>query len=379
VSGGSDGLTVTDLHKAFGAHPVLRGVDLSVPEGAFAAVLGASGSGKTTLLRILAGFERPDRGEVTVGGVILDDADHHLPAERRRIGYVSQEGSLFPHLTVAGNVGFGLRRGRSRERVVGHLLDLVGLSALGRRYPHQLSGGQQQRVALARVLAVQPRIVLLDEPFASLDAGLRAAVRADIHALLRRSGATAVLVTHDQDEALTLADMVAVIREGRVAQVASPRDLYETPVDPDLAQFVGEANLVEGISHGSAVETRFGRLPLRDGRPPAGQALTVLIRPEQLRVAARAGSVPAEAGERRGVAARVVELDFHGHDTVVRVVAEAGAASPLIARVAGEVSLAPGAPVTLTVDGPVHCWPRPPAGSGNGPPVAVLAVDSVEC
>ena len=146
------------------------------------------------------------------------------------------------------------------------------------------------------------------------------------------SGTTAVLVTHDQDEALSLADLVAVIREGRMAQVAPPRDLYETPVDPDLAQFVGEANLIEGISHGSTVETRFGPLPLRDGRPPAGQALTVLVRPEQLRVAARAGSGPAEAGERRGVAARVVELDFHGHDAVVRVVAEAGAASPLIAR-----------------------------------------------
>ena len=289
---------------------MLRGVDLSVPEGAFAAVLGASGSGKTTLLRILAGFERPDRGAVTVGGAILDDADRHLPAERRRIGYVSQEGSLFPHLTVAGNVGFGLRRGRSRERVVGHLLDLVGLSALSRRYPHQLSGGQQQRVALARVLAVQPRIVLLDEPFASLDAGLRAAVRADIHALLRRSGATAVLVTHDQDEALTFADLVAVIREGRIAQVAPPRDLYETPVDPDLAQFVGEANLIEGISHGSTVETRFGPLPLRDGRLPAGQALTVLVRPEQLRVAARAGSRAGggrgeEGGRRPGGRARL--------------------------------------------------------------------------
>jgi iron(III) transport system ATP-binding protein len=374
-AGGSGGLTVADLHKAFGTHPVLRGVDLSVPEGAFVAVLGASGSGKTTLLRILAGFERPDRGAVRVGDEILDDADRHLPAERRRIGYVSQEGSLFPHLTVAANVGFGLRRGRSRERVVGHLLELVGLSALGRRYPHQLSGGQQQRVALARVLAVQPRIVLLDEPFASLDAGLRAAVRADIHDLLRRAGATAVLVTHDQDEALTLADLVAVIRDGRIAQVAPPRDLYEAPVDPDLAQFVGEANLIEGISHGSTVETGFGQLPLRDGRISAGQGLIVLVRPEQLRVVAGSGSGPGERGERRGVAARVVEVDFHGHDAVVRVVVDAGAASPLIARVAGEVSLAAGAPVTLTVDGPVHCWPRPPAGIGHGPPVAVLAVD----
>jgi iron(III) transport system ATP-binding protein len=379
VSSGSDVLTGSDLHKAFGAHPVLRGVDLTVPEGAFVAVLGASGSGKTTLLRILAGFDRPDRGVVAVGGEVLDDGRRHVPAERRRIGYVSQEGSLFPHLTVAGNVGFGLRRGRSRERVVGHLLELVGLSALARRYPHQLSGGQQQRVSLARVLAVRPRIVLLDEPFASLDAGLRAAVRTEIHDLLRRSGATAVLVTHDQDEALTLADMVAVIREGRIAQAAPPRDLYEAPVDPDLAQFVGEANLIEGVSHGATVETRFGRLPLRGAGRPAGQALTVLVRPEQLRVAARAGPLPAEARERRGVAARVVELDFHGHDAVARVVAEAAGAPRLIVRVSGEVRLAPGTPITLTVVGPVHCWPRPPARPGAGLPVAVLAVDSVEC
>jgi len=379
VSDTRDGLTVTDLHKAFGSHAVLKGVDLTVPEGAFAAVLGASGSGKTTLLRILAGFERPDRGVVAVGGAILDDDHHHLSAERRRVGYVSQEGSLFPHLTVAGNVGFGLRRGRSREQVVGHLLDLVGLSALARRYPHQLSGGQQQRVALARVLAVRPRIVLLDEPFAALDAGLRAAVRTDIHALLRRSGATAVLVTHDQDEALTLADLVAVIRDGRIAQVGSPRGLYEAPVDPDLAQFVGEANLIEGTSGGSTVETRFGRLPLRGGGLPVGQALTVLVRPEQLRVAPATPAASGTAAGAPGVTARVVELDFHGHDAVIRVVAEAGAVPPLIVRVAGEVNLAPGASVTLTVDGPVHCWPRPPVGTGASPPVAVLAVDSVEC
>ena len=349
------GLAVSDLHKSFGSHPVLRGVDLEIPEGAFAAVLGASGSGKTTLLRILAGFERPDQGAVAVGGVTLDDDRHHLPAERRRIGYVSQEGSLFPHLTVAGNVGFGLRRGRSREAVVAHLLDVVGLAGLARRYPHQLSGGQQQRVALARALAVRPRIVLLDEPFASLDAGLRASVRADVQSVVRRSGATAILVTHDQDEALSLADVVAVIRDGTIAQVASPRDLYDAPRDPELAGFVGEANLIEGTADGGAATTRFGRLALRDGHHPAGRPVTVLVRPEQLRV------TPAgEAGP--GVAARVVETGFHGHDEVVRVVAEGTPAVSLVARVLGDVRLQPGARVTLTVAGPVHSWPRPPAG-----------------
>jgi iron(III) transport system ATP-binding protein len=349
-----EGLTTADLHKAFGDHPVLRGVDLTVPDGAFAAVLGVSGSGKTTLLRILAGFERPDRGVVAVGGVTLDDGHHHLRAERRHVGYVAQEGSLFPHLTVAGNVGFGLRGREGREREVAELLERVGLSGLGHRYPHQLSGGQQQRVALARALAVRPRIILLDEPFASLDAGMRATVRADVRAAVRDSGATAVLVTHDQEEALAIADLVAVIRDGVVAQVASPRDLYESPVDPDLARFVGEANLIEGTSYGSAAETPLGWLELRDGHRPARQQISVLVRPEQLRVTPSDGGGP-------GVAARVVESGFHGHDALVRLVLEDAAASPMIARVAGGMRLAPGATVTLKVAGPVHCWPRPPA------------------
>jgi iron(III) transport system ATP-binding protein len=349
-----EGLTATDLHKAFGDQPVLRGVDLTVPDGAFAAVLGASGSGKTTLLRILAGFERPDRGVVAVGGVILDDDHHHLRAERRRVGYVPQEGSLFPHLTVEGNVGFGLRGREGREAEVAELLERVGLSGLGHRYPHQLSGGQQQRVALARALAVRPRIVLLDEPFASLDAGLRATVRADVRAAVQRSGATAILVTHDQEEALSIADLVAVIRDGVVAQVASPRDLYESPSDPDLAGFVGEANLIEGTSYGSTAETPLGWLELRDGHRPARQKIIVLVRPEQLRVTPSEGGGP-------GVAARVVETGFHGHDALVRLITEDAAGSPMVARVVGGMRLEPGARVTLKVAGPVHCWPRPPA------------------
>jgi iron(III) transport system ATP-binding protein len=359
----TQGLTTSDLHKAFGDHPVLRGVDLTVPDGAFAAVLGASGSGKTTLLRILAGFERPDRGGVAVGGVILDDDHHHVRAERRRIGYVPQEGSLFPHLTVEGNVGFGLRAREGREAEVAELLERVGLSGLGHRYPHQLSGGQQQRVALARALAVRPHIVLLDEPFASLDAGLRATVRADVRAAVQRSGATAILVTHDQDEALSIADLVAVIRDGVVAQAASPRDLYESPVDPDLARFVGEANLIEGTSYGSTAETSLGWLELRDGHRPARQQITVLVRPEQLRVTPPPGGGP-------GVAARVVEAGFHGHDALVNLVTEDAAAAPMIARVVGGMRLEAGARVTIKVVGPVHCWPRPSAGAANPEPPA---------
>jgi iron(III) transport system ATP-binding protein len=239
-------LTVQGLHKAYGSHPVLTGLDLTVPAGSLTAILGPSGSGKTTLLRLLAGFDQADAGTVRIGGTIVDGPGEHVPPERRRIGYVPQEGSLFPHLTVAANVGFGLPvRERRGPRVAG-LLEAVGLAGLGKRYPHQLSGGQQQRVALARALAIEPELVLLDEPFASLDAHLRAAVRADVQAIFRAAGTTAILVTHDQDEALSMADRVAVLRGGQIAQCAAPQDLYIRPADPELARFIGEANLLDG-------------------------------------------------------------------------------------------------------------------------------------
>jgi iron(III) transport system ATP-binding protein len=278
-------LVVTDLHKAFGDQPVLRGVELTVPAGSLTAVLGASGSGKTTLLRIIAGFERPDRGSLTVGGTVLDDDRHHVRPQNRRIGYVAQEGSLFPHLTVEANVGFGLPRPARRGSRVSDLIDAVGLTGLGERYPHQLSGGQQQRVALARSLAVGSEIVLLDEPFNTLDANLRASIRADVHSILREAGTTGVLVTHLQDEALSKADMVAVNRSGVIVQFAPPADLYEHPVDADLASFVGDANLIDGETDGDFVDTPFGRLAVR-GASSAGHRgrVTVMIRPEQVDV-----------------------------------------------------------------------------------------------
>ena len=219
-------VAVTGLYKAFGAHQVLTGVDLEVPAGSLTAILGPSGSGKTTLLRLMAGFERADAGTIGIGDVLVDGPGVYVAPERRRIGYVPQEGSLFPHLTVEGNVGFGLTARERRGGKVAGLLETVGLGGFGKRYPHQLSGGQQQRVALARALAIEPAVVLLDEPFASLDAHLRASVRADVHEIFRRAGTTAVLVTHDQDEALSTADWVAALRHGKIAQCAAPEDLY---------------------------------------------------------------------------------------------------------------------------------------------------------
>jgi len=234
-------VAVTGLHKAFGAHPVLSGLDLEVRAGSLTAILGPSGSGKTTLLRLLAGFERADAGAISIGDGLVDGPGVDVPPERRRIGYVPQEGSLFPHLTVAANVGFGLSARERRGGRVASMLELVGLGGLGRRYPHQLSGGQQQRVALARALTIEPAVVLLDEPFASLDAHLRASVRADVQEIFRRAGTTAVLVTHDQDEALSTADRVAALRDGKIAQCAPPEDLYRRPADPSLARFAGDA------------------------------------------------------------------------------------------------------------------------------------------
>jgi iron(III) transport system ATP-binding protein len=351
-------LTVSGLHKAFGTHPVLSGLDLEIPAGAFAAILGPSGSGKTTLLRLLAGFERADAGTITIGDRVVDGpgADY-VPPERRRIGYVPQEGALFPHLTVAANVGFGLQAKQRRSARTGELLESVGLAGMGKRYPHQLSGGQQQRVALARALAISPEVVLLDEPFASLDAHMRASVRADVQRICQGAGTTAILVTHDQDEALSMADRVAVLRDGRIVQYAAPQDLYTRPADPGLARFVGDANLIEGSVPGGlagTVDTVLGPLPLDPaGFSQAGPGpVTVMLRPEQLEVLS---AEPAAAG----LAATVVSCEYYGHDAVIRVRPDDQAAGQqIIIRTTGGPQLPPGSPVVVRARGPVIAWSR---------------------
>jgi iron(III) transport system ATP-binding protein len=361
---------ISGVRKAFGAHTVLTGVDLQVPAGSFTAILGPSGSGKTTLLRLLAGFERADAGVIAIGGRPVDGGGSHVPPERRQIGYVPQEGALFPHLTVGANVGFGLGTKARRGPRVEELLEAVGLAGLGRRYPHQLSGGQQQRVALARALAVGPEVVLLDEPFASLDSHLRASVRADVQQICRRAGTTAILVTHDQDEALSMADGIAVLRDGRIVQYAPPQELYDRPADPDLARFVGDANLVEGQladagqAAGGEVDTILGRLPVE---PPGIAALgmtgpvTVLIRPEQLEFVGPADSHadPGGLAHPGGLAGQVVACEYYGHDTIVRVQPDTcPAGPPLTVRTAGGPQLPPGSPVIVRARGPVRAWRR---------------------
>ncbi len=244
-------MSVVGLRRTFPADPpvvALDGVDLDVAAGSFTAILGPSGSGKTTLLRVLAGTERADGGTVVIGGQLVEGRGTHVVAEGRRVGLVPQEGALFPHLDVARNVGFGLHKVPKAERArrVAELLDLVGLAGMGNRRPHELSGGQAQRVALARALAPDPDVVLLDEPFSALDASLRTSLRAEVAELLRSTGTTAVLVTHDQDEAMSLADTVAVMRAGRIVQRGAPADLYRCPTDLWVADFLGDAVLVDG-------------------------------------------------------------------------------------------------------------------------------------
>jgi iron(III) transport system ATP-binding protein len=315
-----------------------------------------------------------------MGGRVVDGAaangrSVHVPPEQRRIGYVPQEGSLFPHLTVAANVGFGLPS-RRRGPAVAELLEAVGLPGLGQRYPHQLSGGQQQRVALARALAIRPQVVLLDEPFASLDAHLRASVRADVQALLAQTGTTGVLVTHDQDEALSTADRVAVLRGGLIVQCAAPQELYDRPADADIARFIGDANLIEGILNEGTVDTIFGRLPVQppalascagaavsaNTSSPASGPATVLVRPEQVELHTDGTARPAAADSRPGeeLTGRVVAYGYHGHDAVIHVQPELGGGTPtIVVRIVGGHQLPPGSAVTLRARGPVLAWPHP--------------------
>jgi iron(III) transport system ATP-binding protein len=344
-------LSVRGLCKSFGRLPVLNGLDLEVPAGSLTAVLGPSGCGKTTLLRLLAGFEHADSGEVRLGERPLCGPGTHLNPERRQIGFVPQEGALFPHLDVAANIGFGLPRKARRGGRIEELLELVGLQGLGKRLPHQLSGGQQQRVALARALAPEPGLVLLDEPFDALDAGLRAQVRGEVRTALARAGATALLVTHDQEEALSLADLVAVMRDGHIVQAADPRTLYRDPVDEEVARFLGDAVLVEGELAEGFADTRLGRLEIRgeDAVGGAGPA-TVMLRPEQIHCAPLSAWADGPSGQ-------VVSTEFYGHDAIARIALDGAPGLEVTARALGDLLPSAGERVAVEVEGSAVAYP----------------------
>lgn len=336
-------LILDTLVKRYGEALALDRVSLEVAPGSRTAIVGPSGSGKSTLLRLIAGFEAPDSGRIVFDGKTLADGPNFVPAHKRGIGIVAQDGALFPHLTVADNIGFGLARATpDRDKRILQLLDMVDLdrTMLSRR-PHQLSGGQQQRVALARALAMQPRLMLLDEPFSALDTGLREAMRHAVGRVLNAAGIASILVTHDQSEALSFADQVAVIRGGRLVQAGSPQDLYFRPRDEETARFLGDAIVFSAEADGETAMTPLGRVAidgLRNG------PVHVLLRPEQL--------VLTETG----TPGRVISADFAGASTNLSVTLSACPGVIIILKVGSLITPKVGDAVALTVAGTAHVF-----------------------
>ena len=327
-------LVTRHLSFAYGDVRAVEDVSITVPAGTVTALLGPSGCGKTTLLRLIAGLERPDEGSIHTGGETLSTPDRVRPPEKRRIGMVFQEGALFPHLSVAENVAFGLPRSPERDRDIEQALDLVGLAGMGKRSPTSLSGGQRQRVALARALAPGPEVLLLDEPFANLDPALRVELRTEVASLLRTLGITSVFVTHDQEEAFVMGAQVIVMRDGRVLQSAQPSELYSRPANRWVATFVGEANVVPGQGGAEAAETIVGPVPLVEAAPAKCE---VLLRPEHLAL---------DAGE----AWEIEQLEFYGHDTLYVLNDERG--QKLMVRASGAPRYVNGDRASVRYDGP---------------------------
>jgi iron(III) transport system ATP-binding protein len=367
-------LTVSNLDVSYGPRPALRDVSVVVPSGSVVAVLGPSGCGKTTLLMALAGLVTVDRGDITSGSRVLSSATEHVAPERRGIGWVPQDSSLFPHLSVRDNIGFALPKGQSQRARIEDLAALVGLADFLDRMPGSLSGGQAQRVALARALAVKPEVVLLDEPFAALDTVLRHSLAREVVSLLRESDTTTVLVTHDREEALDLADIVVVMDRGRVAQVGSPREIYEAPQTAWVASFVGDTVELEGLWQDTALECRAcGAREFCEGEPDRygcsghvecalgnlaasaqgfeprqGQAVRVVLRPEWI--------VPSPDG----VASTVKAVSYAGHDALVELSLQSSQAA-VRARMAAPFLPAVGSPFGVAVRHPALVFPAPNA------------------
>jgi iron(III) transport system ATP-binding protein len=298
-------ICIHGISKRFGHVQAVVNAQLCVERGELVALLGPSGCGKTTLLRLVAGFEQPDSGEVRLGDRIVAGPDTWVPPERRRVGLVFQDYALFSHLTVGENVGFGIAR-RGRAERVAELLALAGLAGLAHRYPHELSGGQQQRVAVARALAPRPDVVLLDEPWSNIDPLLRASMRDELSRILRAAEATVLLVTHDREEAFSIADRVALMTDGSIAQAGTPEEIYRTPASRWTAAFSGPGNFLPGQLRDGLVETLLGRFPTSNSTDSG--SVEVLIRPELLELELDPDG-----------AAEVVGREFRGHDILYRV------------------------------------------------------------
>lgn len=332
-------LEVHGLVKRFGTVSAIDGVHLTIADGAVTAIVGPSGCGKTTLLRVVAGFLAADAGEVSLAGRLVHGPRTHVPTQRRNVGYVPQEGALFPHLDVAANITFGLDRRRRRSADVGDLLELLELDPdLARRHPHELSGGQQQRVAVARALAREPHLLLLDEPFSSLDASLRESTGRAVVRAVQARGAAALLVTHDQNEALSLADSVAVMQSGRLVQVGAPMDVYTHPATPFVATFVGSGTVLPARVEAGVAYSAIGALPT-PGHADT-ERVDIFVRPEQVEL--------LDESETRG---RVVGFDFHGHDATVHLAVDGH--PDVLCRVRGDALPEVGANVGIAAHGSV--------------------------
>lgn len=338
------------LSKRFGEVLAVDEVHLEVEQGEVLFLVGPSGCGKTTILRLIAGFERPDAGSIDISGRVVADQRHMIPPEQRQVGMVFQDYALFPHMNVAQNVAFGLSHLSSSERahVVDYILGLVGLADLKERYPHELSGGQQQRIALARALAPQPEVILLDEPFSNIDAALRARVRGEVREILTNAGATAVFVTHDQEEALSLGDKVAVMWKGRILQVDTPEQVYRSPATREVAQFVGDMDCLPGEATNGRVLCELGLLDYRGG---ISGAVDVFVQPESVRL------VPAFDGK-----AEVVRREFFGHDQRYAVLLPSGRV--IRARANADLVYELGQQVQVQVQDPVLVFPAAPGKQG---------------
>lgn len=300
------------LRKLFSRTPAVHEVTLDVIGGEILALLGPSGCGKTTTMRLIAGFERPDAGTITIGGRSVAGPQQFVPPEQRRVGMVFQNYALFPHLSVADNITYGLGREVNRPARLKAVLELVGLPGLERRMPHELSGGQQQRVALARALAPQPQVLLLDEPFSGLDAGLRDQVRGEVARILRESGATVIVVTHNQDEALFLGDRVAIMNAGRIEQVAPPEEIYAVPASRFVAEFMGAAFFVAATVQTGGLATELGFLP-QPVTLAIGTQVETAVRPDDLSMQAH------PAGD-----ARIVNTIYRGSSYLYEICLPSG-------------------------------------------------------
>ena len=302
-------LSIQAISKAIAGNQILKNLSLDVQEHEFVAILGSSGSGKTTLLRLISGFDSPDSGEIQIGGQQVFAKGVNVSAEERRVGYVPQDAALFPHLSLAKNIEFGLNKlpAAQRSERVAELLKLVDLVGYEERMPDQLSGGQRHRVALARALAPKPQLILLDEPFSSLDAELRVRLREDVRNVITKTGTTAILVTHDQEEALSIASRVAILRDGEFAQIGNPSEIYQAPADVEMATFLGDSVIINGVIKDDKVVTDLGLLtPLN--KVENGATGRVAIRPENFYLQ------PNPKGE-----GEVIGRQYFGHDALVEV------------------------------------------------------------